>query len=208
MMMSNNLISKYLDELIPEPWCELEFNKDYELLIAIVLSAQTTDKRVNSVTNILFNKYNSIKALSEAKINDIEQILRPLGTYKKKSIYVSEIAKRLVAQYNGEVPSDRTKLEELPGVGRKTVSVFLCEYYNYSEFAVDTHVDRVSKRLGLVNKNDDVLKVEKKLKKIFPQGEWGKRHKQFVLFGRYYCKAVKPSCDNCKLKNICKKNKV
>lgn len=207
-MMSNNLISKYLDELIPEPWCELEFNKDYELLIAIVLSAQTTDKRVNSVTNILFNKYNSIKALSEAKINDIEQILRPLGTYKKKSIYVSEIAKRLVAQYNGEVPSDRTKLEELPGVGRKTVSVFLCEYYNYSEFAVDTHVDRVSKRLGLVNKNDDVLKVEKKLKKIFPQGEWGKRHKQFVLFGRYYCKAVKPSCDNCKLKNICKKNKV
>lgn len=207
-MMSNNLISKYLDELIPEPWCELEFNKDYELLIAIVLSAQTTDKRVNSVTNILFNKYNSIKALSEAKINDIEQILRPLGTYKKKSIYVSEIAKRLVAQYNGEVPSDRTKLEELPGVGRKTVSVFLCEYYNYPEFAVDTHVDRVSKRLGLVNKNDDVLKVEKKLKKIFPQGEWGKRHKQFVLFGRYYCKAVKPSCDNCKLKNICKKNKV
>jgi len=208
MMMSNNFISKYLDELIPEPWCELEFNKDYELLIAIVLSAQTTDKRVNSVTNILFNKYNSIKALSEAKINDIEQILRPLGTYKKKSIYVSEIAKRLVAQYNGEVPSDRTKLEELPGVGRKTVSVFLCEYYNYPEFAVDTHVDRVSKRLGLVNKNDDVLKVEKKLKKIFPQGEWGKRHKQFVLFGRYYCKAVKPSCDNCKLKNICKKNKV
>lgn len=207
-MMSNNLISKYLDELIPEPWCELEFNKDYELLIAIVLSAQTTDKRVNSVTNILFNKYNSIKALSEAKINDIEQILRPLGTYKKKSIYVSEIAKRLVAQYNGEVPSDRTKLEELPGVGRKTVSVFLCEYYNYPEFAVDTHVDRVSKRLGLVNKNDDVLKVEKKLKKIFPQGEWGKRHKQFVLFGRYYCKAIKPSCDNCKLKNICKKNKV
>ncbi len=207
-MMSNNFISKYLDELIPEPWCELEFNKDYELLIAIVLSAQTTDKRVNSVTNILFNKYNSIKALSEAKINDIEQILRPLGTYKKKSIYVSEIAKRLVAQYNGEVPSDRTKLEELPGVGRKTVSVFLCEYYNYPEFAVDTHVDRVSKRLGLVNKNDDVLKVEKKLKKIFPQGEWGKRHKQFVLFGRYYCKAVKPSCDNCKLKNICKKNKV
>lgn len=208
MMMSNNLISKYLDELIPEPWCELEFNKDYELLIAIVLSAQTTDKRVNSVTNILFNKYNSIKALSEAKINDIEQILRPLGTYKKKSIYVSEIAKRLVAQYNGEVPNDRTKLEELPGVGRKTVSVFLCEYYNYPEFAVDTHVDRVSKRLGLVNKNDNVLKVEKKLKKIFPQGEWGKRHKQFVLFGRYYCKAVKPSCDNCKLKNICKKNKV
>ena len=207
-MMSNNLISKYLDELIPEPWCELEFNKDYELLIAIVLSAQTTDKRVNSVTNILFNKYNSIKALSEAKINDIEQILRPLGTYKKKSIYVSEIAKRLVAQYNGEVPNDRTKLEELPGVGRKTVSVFLCEYYNYPEFAVDTHVDRVSKRLGLVNKNDDVLKVEKKLKKIFPQGEWGKRHKQFVLFGRYYCKAIKPSCDNCKLKNICKKNKV
>ena len=96
----------------------------------------------------------------------------------------------------------------LPGVGRKTVSVFLCEFYNYPEFAVDTHVLRVSKRLKIANDIDDVIKVENKLKKAFPKEEWGRRHKQLVLFGRYYCKALKPDCENCKLINICKKKKV
>ena len=208
MKMNNELISKYLDEVIPKPWCELEFHNDYELLIAIVLSAQTTDKRVNTVTRVLFDRYTTIEAVSRVEISEIEEMLRPLGTYKKKAIYVSKIAKILSEQYNGIVPNDRKLLEQLPGVGIKTASVFLCEYYNYPEFAVDTHVYRVSKRLGLANKNDDVLKVESKLKKFFPKNEWGKRHKQIVLFGRYYCKAIKPECKNCKLKSICKKNKV
>ncbi len=208
MMKNNKTIGEYLDELIPNPWCELEFNNDYELLIAIVLSAQTTDKRVNQVTRVLFNRYKVLKELSEANIKDIEEILRPLGTYKKKAIYVSEIAKKTFDSYNGKVPADRYKLEELPGVGRKTASVFLCEYYNYPEFAVDTHVHRVSKRLGLIDNNDDVLKTEQRLKKMFKKEEWGKRHKQFVLFGRYYCKAINPSCESCKLNNMCKKNKV
>ena len=208
MMKNNEVIGKFLDELIPEPWCELNFNSDYELLIAIVLSAQTTDKRVNEVTEVLFNKYKSLKALSEAKISDIEEILRPLGSFRKKAIYVSKIANILLNEYNGIVPQEREQLEKLPGVGRKTVSVFLCEYYDYPEFAVDTHVYRVSKRLRIANSSDDVLQTENKLKKIFPKDEWGRRHKQFVLFGRYYCKAINPKCSDCKLNSICKKNKV
>ena len=210
MMMKNRIktIEDYLDVLIPEPWCELNFNTDYELLIAIVLSAQTTDKRVNEVTKILFDRYKSLDAVSKANISDIEEILRPLGSFRKKALYVSNIASILLSEYKGIVPTERNLLERLPGVGRKTASVFLCEYYNYPEFAVDTHVYRVSKRLNLVKDSADVVSTEKTLKKVFPKEEWGKRHKQFVLFGRYYCKAIKPDCDNCKLVDICKKKKI
>lgn len=207
MMKNSKVIGDYLDELIPKPWCELEFNNDYELLIAIVLSAQTTDKRVNEVTKVLFGKYKSLEELSRAKTSDIEEILRPLGSFRKKAIYVSKIANILLDEYNGIVPNKREELEKLPGVGRKTASVFLCEYYDYKEFAVDTHVYRVSKRLGITTSKDDVLDTEKKLKKMFVKEEWGRRHKQFVLFGRYYCKAINPICNECKLNNICKKNK-
>lgn len=210
MMMKSNVkeIIKYLDKIIPEPWCELNFNSDYELLIAIVLSAQTTDKRVNIVTKKLFGKYNSLEELSKADISCIEEILKSLGTYHKKAVYVSLIAKELLNKYNGIVPVERNRLEALSGVGRKTASVFLCEYYNYPEFAVDTHVLRVSRRLKLVNEDDNVIIVENKLKEVFSKEEWGKRHKQFVLFGRYYCKAVKPKCENCELSKICKEKKV
>ena len=207
--MSNiGVISDGLDKIIPNPWCELKFNTDYELLISIVLSAQTTDKRVNQVTEVLFDKYPNLERLKEASIEDLEMILKPLGSYRKKASYVSLIAKELVDRYDGKVPVKRSLLESMPGVGRKTVSVFLSEFYNYPEFAVDTHVDRVSKRLGLAKDRDDVITIEKKLKKKFKKDEWGRRHKQFVLFGRYYCKAVSPMCDNCLLKSVCKKNKV
>ncbi len=207
MLMMNNrvdLVSNYLDELIPEPWCELNFSKDYELLIAIVLSAQTTDKRVNQVTSILFSKYPDLNSLKNADIEDIMVILRSLGSFRKKSIYVLEIARILNDEYNGKVPLDREILESFPGVGRKTVNVFLSEFYDIPEFAVDTHVERVSKRFGLCYKNDDVYTIESKLKRRFKQEEWGRRHKQLVLFGRYYCKAMKPECDKCKLRDICK----
>ena len=197
-------ISLYLDELIPEPWCELNFNRDYELLIAIVLSAQTTDKRVNQVTSVLFSKYSDLEKLKNADISDVENILRSLGSFRKKGMYVVEIAKVLFDEYDGKVPIDREILESFPGVGRKTVNVFLSEFYDIPEFAVDTHVERVSKRLGLCYKNDDVYTIEKKLKKKYKKEEWGRRHKQFVLFGRYYCKAMKPGCLNCKIKSICK----
>ena len=199
-----NRILNYLDELFPNPKCELNYTKDYELLIAIVLSAQTTDKRVNKVTEVLFNKYPTLKEISESPINDIEDIIREIGTFRKKSIYVKEIASKLVNDGYSYVPNDRAYIENLPGVGHKTANVFLSNIYGIDAIAVDTHVSRVSKRLGLVRKNDDVSKIEKKLEKKIPRDRWSKTHHQLVLFGRYYCKAVKPECNNCKIKDLCK----
>lgn len=208
-----NKIIDYLDSLFIDPHCELNYKKDYELLISVMLSAQTTDKRVNSVTSILYKKYDTLEKLSTANINDIIDIIRPIGTFYKKSANIIEIAKRLIRDCNGIVINDREYLETLPGVGRKTVNVVLSNLYNENVIAVDTHVGRVSKRLGLVNINDDVLTIEKKLTKKFPKEKLGRLHHQLVLFGRYYCKAKGPLCDNCKLKDICKyykksKNKI
>lgn len=197
-------INDYLDELFPNPKCELNYNTDYELLISIVLSAQTTDKRVNMVTSILFDRYKSLEALKEANLKDLESIIKSIGSFRKKSEYIKEIARILVDEYDSKVPREHELLIKLPGVGRKTANVFLAEYYNYPYIGVDTHVERVSKRLGLASKNDDVLKVEKKLEKVFDKDEWAKRHLQLVLFGRYHCKAIKPECDKCKLKDICR----
>lgn len=197
-----NRVFSYLDLLFPNPKCELEYNKDYELLIAIVLSAQTTDKRVNKVSRILFSKYPSLKELSEAKIEDIENIIKEIGTYHKKAVFVHEIALKLLDKKD---LNDRAFLESLSGVGRKTANVFLAEIYNEPTIAVDTHVSRVSKRLGFCNLEDDVLTIERKLMKLIPKERWNRTHHQLVLFGRYYCKALKPECENCKLKDICKK---
>lgn len=205
--MKNNLIFDYLDYLLPNPKCELIYNTDYELLIAVVLSAQSTDKRVNLVTPVIFKKYPTLKDLKEADIKDLENIIRQVGSHHKKASYIKNIARILVDEYQGIVPRDRDKLIEFPGVGRKTANVFLSEYYNEPAIAVDTHVERVSKRLGLAYSKDDVLTIEKKLMNKFPKDKWAKLHLQLVLFGRYYCKAVKPECLNCKLKDICKEKK-
>lgn len=205
--MKTSSIEEYLEELFPDPKCELNYNKDYELLIAIMLSAQSTDKRVNMVTPIIFGKYPTLEVLKEADIKDLEEIIRPVGSFRKKALYTKEIARILVDDYDGVVPTEREKLESFPGVGRKTVNVFLSEFYNLPAIAVDTHVERVSKRLGLAKDIDDVLKVEKKLQRKFDRSVWGRRHLQLVLFGRYYCKAVKPSCENCMLIDICREKK-
>ena len=201
----NNIIN-YLDELFPNPRCELNYNKDYELLIAVMLSAQTTDKRVNMVTDILFKKYDSLEKLSKANIDDIINVIKPIGTFNKKANNVINISKSLLHDKDGVVPNDRIYLEKLPGVGRKTTNVVLANLYNENCIAVDTHVSRVSKRLGVANITDDVLVIEKKLNKFFPKNKLNRLHHQLVLFGRYYCKAKSPLCENCKLKNICKKS--
>ena len=198
-------ILNYLNEIIPNPVCELNYNKDYELLLAVMLSAQTKDARVNKVTKVLFNKYDSLKKLKNASIKDIENIIKELGSYHKKSEAVINIAKILDEKYNGKVVNNRKVLENLPMVGRKTTNVVLSELFNEPTIAVDTHVERVSKRLGLVKKDDDVIKIEEKLKRKFDKNIWSKLHKQFVLFGRYYCTSKKPSCNKCKLQIYCKK---
>ena len=203
--MTNNIktILDYMEELHPDAHCELNYTKDYELLIAIVLSAQTTDKRVNKVTKILFQKYPDLVSLSKAPLEDIENIIREIGTFKKKSMFLKSIATHLVEEQNGIVPNDRKYLSTLSGVGNKTINVFLSEYYNIPAIAVDTHVERVSKRLNLAKKNDKVETVEKKLMKKIPQELWIKTHHQFIFFGRYHCKAINPNCAVCKLKTIC-----
>ena len=203
-MNNVNIIEEYIDNLITEPNCELNYKKDYELLIAVMLSAQTTDKRVNIVTKELFSKYDSLEKLKNADINDIKNIIRSLGSFNKKALYVKEISTILVDRYDGIMPRNRKDLESLPGVGRKTVNVVFAELDIEPQIAVDTHVERVSKRLYLANNNDSVLKVEMKLRKKFKKETWSKRHKQLVLFGRYYCKAIKPECKNCNLKDICR----
>ena len=205
-MSNNELIFNYLDELIPEPKCELNYDKDYELLIAVMLSAQTTDKRVNMVTSVLFNKYPTLESLANANIEDIKNIIKSLG-YTKKAFNTIEISRILLEKSDGIVPNDRAFLESLPGVGRKTANVVLGELFHEQVIAVDTHVSRVAIRLGFAKKNDDVYTIEKKLVKKIPKDKRFKLHHQFLLFGRYYCKAIKPECDNCKLKDICKEKR-
>lgn len=201
--MKINEILSGLDKMIENPRCELDYKKDYELLIATVLSAQCTDARVNKVTKVLWSKYD-LKSLSNAKKSDIEKIIYSCGNYKKKSEYIINIAKSLLKDYDGKVPNDREYLESLSGVGRKTVNVVLSNIYKEPLIAVDTHVDRVSKRLGLANDKDNVLQVENKLMKKIPKNLWSRTHHQLVLFGRYICKSKKPNCNECLLTSYCK----
>lgn len=199
-------IINYLNELFENPICELYYSKDYELVIAVMLSAQTTDKRVNMVTKILFSKYPSLPSLSKADLNDVEKIIKPIGTYHIKAKNVIDIAKALCLNKQ-VVPNDKLYLMTLAGVGNKTANVVLSELFDVPCIAIDTHVFRVSKRLGLANKKDNVKEVENKLTKIVPKELQKRFHHQMVMFGRYYCKSIKPLCDNCKLKDICKNQK-
>ena len=202
----NKEIYDILDYYIPNPKCELDYNSPFELLIATILSAQCTDKRVNIVTKELFKKYD-INSLANASKKDIENIIRSCGSYSKKSEYIITVSKRLLKDYSGIVPNDRKYLESLPGVGRKTTNVVLKNIYNEPTIPVDTHVERVSKRLGFARINDSVTIIEKKLMKKIPKDKWNRVSEQILLFGRYYCTSKNPKCLNCKFKNYCKYKK-
>jgi len=201
-----NKIVNYLDELYPNPTSELNYTKDYEFLIAVMLSAHSTDKGVNKVTEVLFKKYRTLELLANADIEDIKQIIKPNGTYQRKASYIHSITNKLL-NIGGFVPNDRKFLESLNGIGRKTTNVVLSELYGLECIAVDTHVTRVSIRLGLAKHNDNVLTIEKKLTEKFKSYSLKKLHNQLVLFGRYHCKAKMPECENCQLKDICKYRK-
>ena len=202
----NKEIYDILDYYIPNSKCELDYNSPFELLIATILSAQCTDKRVNIVTKELFKKYD-INSLASASKKDIEDIIRSCGSYSKKSEYIITVSKRLLIDYNGIVPNDRKYLESLPGVGRKTTNVVLKNIYNEPSIPVDTHVERVSKRLGFAGINDSVTIIEKKLMKKIPKDKWNRVSEQILLFGRYYCTSKNPKCLDCKFKNYCKYKK-
>ena len=205
MTMNKDLIVKQMNNLFPNPKCELNYNHDYELVLSVMLSAQTTDKSVNKVTEKLYKEYNSLEKLNTLSISEIEHYIKSIGLSKTKSKNFKSIVEEL--NKLGYVPNDRKYLESLSGVGRKTASVILSHLFNEPSFAVDTHVFRVSRRLGITNKKDTVLSTEKKLKKYFNKEDWNRLNSQFVLFGRYKCKSIKPECENCKLKSICKEKR-
>ena len=203
-MIKPELLFSYLDEKYPDAHCELNYTIDYEFLIAVMLSAQTTDKSVNQATAILFNKYKTVEELANANLSDVEFIIRHLGMYQVKAKNVIKIAQILVKQYDGKVPNDPEALIAMPGVGSKTKNCVLGELYNAPLLAVDTHMQRVAKRLGIADEKDSVEKIEQKYMSIIPKERVVKTNHQIIWFGRYFCKALSPECANCKLKEYCK----
>ena len=186
-----------LDLMFPNAKCELNYNNLFELIIAVVLSAQTTDNRVNEVTKILFSKYPTYQLLASANILEVEEILKPLGMNKVKAKNIINLSKKLVELK--EIPNTLEGLTKLDGVGRKCANVILSEYFKEPRIAVDTHVYRTSIRLGLASGN--VLDVENELMKKFDKKDWYYMHIHLVHLGRYVCKAKKPLCANCLIKN-------
>lgn len=202
MTMNRKLIINELDRHFNSPKCELEYTKDYELLLSVMLSAQTTDKSVNDATRELYKKYDTLEKLSTLSENEISSYISRIGFHNVKSKNFKKIVS--ILKDIGYAPNDREFLESLPGVGRKTASVVLGELFDVPSFAVDTHVFRLAHRFGITNSKDDVLSTEKKLKKYFKESEYNRVNSQMVLFGRYICTSKKPKCELCNLKNICK----
>jgi endonuclease-3 len=196
------LLLASLAELYPDPHSELDFSDEYQLLIAVMLSAQCTDKKVNQVTPELFEKFGDFKTLSKAPLAQVEKIIRPINYCKTKSKNIIETSRRVVTEHNAKLPRTREGLTSLPGVGRKTANVVLGELGIEPSFPVDTHVFRVAHRLGLSQgKNPDA--VESDLKKEFLSSEWRNLHHRFIFHGRRVCKARNPDCDHCTLATLC-----
>ena len=196
-----------LNQMFPDAHCELEHRNPFELAVAVVLSAQATDASVNKVTPLLFEKYPTCYQMAEAQIEDIECCIRSIGLYRNKAKNIHAMAVKLKEDFNGEMPRTMEELVTLPGVGRKSANVILSVCFGVPAIAVDTHVERISKRLGLAFKKDDVLTVEKKLMKKIPKDQWSHTHHLMIFFGRYFCKAKNPQCKDCRLVDICKEKK-
>jgi len=188
--------------LFPNLKCELNFNNNFELLIAVILSAQCTDKRVNIVTQKLFEKYKTPQDFCDISLEDLEEIIKPCGFYRNKAKNIKLASEKIVKDFNGQVPCEFEDLIKLNGVGRKTANVIMAVAFNKNAIAVDTHVYRVSNRLKFSN-SKNVLDCEKDLQKLFNEDDWSELHYTLVLFGRYYCTARNPKCDNCIIKENC-----
>lgn len=196
-------IMAIIADMFPEAKGELEWEKPYQLLIAVILSAQTTDKAVNKVTPFLWAKYPNLEDLASANLVDVELILKSIGLYKTKSRNIIKTAQILVDNYNGQVPKTHKELETLPGVGRKTANVVLGEVYAIPGIAVDTHVSRVAKRLNISSQDADVKEIEADLMQKIPKKDWVISHHRLIFFGRYHCLAKNPKCEVCPLQSYC-----
>lgn len=202
--MKTQEILDIMESMFPNAQCELVHKNAYELTVAVILSAQTTDVSVNKITPALFDRYPRPMDLANASLYDVENYIKSIGLYRNKAKNIVNMAKSLVEKYDGVVPATMEELLTLDGVGRKTANVILSEWYHIPALAVDTHVERVSKRLGLVAKDASVLEVEKTLKRKIKKDNWCHTHHLLIFFGRYHCKAIKPNCCFCPLWQQCK----
>jgi endonuclease III len=209
-LLNNTQIRFCLDqmgEMFPDAHCELVHSNPFELVIAVALSAQCTDVLVNKVTKELFKKYKTPEDYLSVPLEELQNDIRSIGLYRNKAKNIQSLARLLLDEYGGEVPRDRDELTKLPGVGRKTANVVVSVAFNIPAIAVDTHVERVSKRLGICRWKDSVLEVEKTLMKKVPKDEWSDTHHRLIFFGRYHCKAQNPQCPSCPLLELCREGK-
>lgn len=199
-----NIVLDILEETYPEAECALDHRNVFELVVAVALSAQTTDVSVNKVTPMLFEKYPDAAALADANQEDVIDIIKTIGMYKTKSKNIINLAKKIMEDFEGQVPEDDEKLQSLPGVGRKTANVVMSVGFGHQRIAVDTHVFRVSNRIGIVEEKDP-LKTELALMKRIDENRWSKTHHSLIFHGRQCCSAKNPKCDDCPINHMCKK---
>lgn len=192
------------EAMFPDARCELTFQTPFQLAIAVILSAQTTDQAVNKVTPSLFAAYPDATTMAKADIHDLEYALRSIGLYRNKAQNILKLARILTEDFHGELPDDFDTLITLPGIGRKSANVIVAVAFHQPGLAVDTHVLRVTQRLGIVALSDDPVKAEHKLKRMIPRLRWSDAHHAILFFGRYHCTAKKPSCDRCPLISTCR----
>ncbi|WP_276351513.1 endonuclease III [Cohnella caldifontis] len=208
--MNAQAMRRTLDTLagmFPDARCELNHRNPFELVIAVLLSAQCTDETVNKVTATLFEKYRTPQDYLNVPLEELENDIRRIGLFRNKAANIQKLCRILIDKYGGEVPREHEALTELPGVGRKTANVVVSNAFGVPAIAVDTHVERVSKRLGAAKPDDSVLEVEKKLMKLVPRDEWTITHHRLIFFGRYHCKAQNPKCEVCPFLDTCKEGK-
>ena len=205
-MKLNNVLNQ-MEAMFPNASCELNHSNALQLLIAVVLSAQCTDVLVNKVTPELFSKYPNLEDFIDAPLEDIEEAIRRIGLFRNKSRFIKQLTQILMEDFGGEIPNKMEDLMKLPGVGRKTANVVLSVWFGVPAIAVDTHVERVSKRLELCPKKATVLEVEQTLMRKVPKDNWSKTHHLLIFFGRYHCKAQNPKCVICPFSDFCKEGK-
>ncbi|MDQ0299402.1 endonuclease-3 [Salibacterium salarium] len=196
-----------IEGMYPEAECELIHSNPFELLIAVVLSAQCTDSLVNKVTPNLFTKYHAPRDFVAVEQEELEHDIRSIGLYRNKAKNIKKLSESLIEQFDGEVPQTREELMSLAGVGRKTANVVASVAFGTPAIAVDTHVERVSKRLGICRWKDNVREVEETLMKKVPKEKWADTHHRLIFFGRYHCKAKDPQCSICPLLDMCREGK-
>jgi endonuclease-3 len=190
--------------MFPQAGCELDHQTPFQLAIAVILSAQTTDVAVNRVTPTLFNRFPDASALANAELSELEEILKTIGLYRNKAKNIKLLAQLLVESYQASLPDDFDTLVQLPGIGRKTANVIVAVAFHQPGLAVDTHVLRVTQRLGIVAQHDTPTQAEFKLKRKIPKDRWSDAHHAILFFGRYHCTAKKPACSCCPLAQTCK----